>query len=126
MKNTKQVILDTSFILTAIRSKIDFLEEITFQGFNPVVPKQVIDELTKITESKKKLKFKDEAKLALMLLNRSKIKKIDIKNSYVDKGLIDYAKKHKRVIIATMDSELKKKIKNQKLVVRAKKKLEII
>lgn len=122
----KKVVLDTSFILTAIRNKIDFLEEITFQGLYPIIPKQVIKELEKITKSKKKLKFKDEAELALVLLKRSKLKKVDIKNNYVDKGLISYSKKHPEIIVATMDKELKQKIQNQKLVIRAKKKLEII
>jgi rRNA-processing protein FCF1 len=49
-----------------------------------------------------------------------------LKSDYVDKGIIDYAKKHKDVIIATMDVGIKKNTKNQKLVVRAKKKLMVI
>lgn len=122
----KKVILDTSFILDALRNKIDFLEEIKFLGLTPLIPKQVLDELKSIVKSKKKLRFKDEAKLALRLLKKSNIKNIDIKKSYVDEGIMDYAEKHKDVIIATMDYNLKKKIKNQKLVVRAGKKLEIV
>ena len=120
----KQAILDTNFILTAIKYKMDILEGITFLGLTPVVPKQVIEELKKIVESKKKLKFKDDAKLALKIL--SKTKKIDIKNAYVDKGLIDYSKQNKSAIIATMDKELKSKIPNQKLIIRAKKRLEVL
>ena len=122
----KQVILDTSFILTAIRNKVDFLEGITFLGFTPVLPKQVIWELENITESKKKLKFKDEARLALKILNKAKIKMIDIENNYVDQGIIDYAKENKGDIIATMDKALKQNIQNQKLIIRGKKKLEVI
>lgn len=122
----KQVILDTSFILYAVRNKIDFLEEIKFLGLTPLLPKQVLQELKKIIQSKKKLKFKDEAKLALKILAKKKLKKINLKNNYVDKGLIDYSKKHKDVIVATMDRDLKIKFKNQKLIVRAKKKLKII
>jgi len=122
----KQAILDTSFILTAIRNKIDFLDDMMVSGLTPILPKQVIGELKKITESKKKLRFKSEAKVALNLLKKKKLKKINLKSNYVDKGIIDYAKKHKNAVIATMDAGLKKKIKNQKLVVRAKKKLEIL
>jgi len=121
----KQVILDTSFILTAIKNKMDILEGINFLGLTPIVPIQVINELKNIIESKKKLKFKDDAKLALKILSKKKIKKIDIKNDYVDNGLIDYTKQNKSVIIATMDKELKSKIPNRKLVIRAKKRLEI-
>jgi len=121
----KQVILDTSFILTAIKNKIDLLEGISFLGLTSIVPIQVINELKNIIESKKKLKFKDDAKLALKILSKKKIKKIDVKNDYVDNGLIDYTKQNKSVIIATMDKELKSKIPNRKLVIRAKKRLEI-
>ena len=122
----KQVVLDTNFILTAIQNKIDFIEGITFLGLTPVVPKQVISELNKIVESKKKLKFKDDAKLGLMILSKKKIEKIDLKNDYVDDGLIDYAEQNKTAIIATMDKELKSKLSNQRLVIRASKGLEIL
>ena len=120
----KQVILDTSFILTAIKNKIDFIEEITFRGLTPMVPEQVINELKKIIESKKKLKFKDDSQLAIKIL--SKTKRVDIKNDYVDEGLMDYAEQNKTAIIATMDKELKSKIQNQKLVIRSKKRLELV
>jgi len=122
----RQVILDTNFILTAIKDKIDFIESITFLGLTPVVPVQVIEELNKIVKSEKKLKFKDDAQLGLKILSKKKTTKIDLKNDYVDEGLIDYAEKNKSAIIATMDKELKSKIPNRRLIIRAKKKLEII
>ncbi len=122
----KQVVLDTSFILTAIKNRIDFIEGITFLGLTPTVPIQVIYELKNIVESSKKLKFRDDAILGLKILSRKKVKKIDLKNYYVDNGLISYAKGNKSAIIATMDKELKSKIPNQKLVIRAKKRLELI
>ena len=122
----KHVILDTSFILSAIGDKIDFLEEISFLGLTPLLPIQVIKELKQVTKSEKKLKFKDEARLALKILEKNNIKEVDIKSNYVDKGIVNYAKENPDVIVATMDKELKYKIKNQKLIVRAGKKLEII
>ena len=122
----RQVVLDTNFILTAIKNKIDFIEGVTFLGLTPIVPEQVIAELEKIVESKKKLKFKDDARLGLKILSKKKIKKIDLKNDYVDNGLIAYSEQNKSAIIATMDKELKSKIPNQRLIIRAKKRLEII
>jgi len=119
----KQVILDTSFILMAIRTKIDFLETLKFKGFQVIVPIQVLNELEKIIESKKKLKFRDEAELALKLLKKTKT--IDIGNDYVDKGLIDYSEQNKEIIVATMDKELKSELHCQKLVIRGKR-LEIL
>ncbi len=110
----KKAILDTSFILSCIKNKIDFFEDLKFKGFQAVIPHQVIKELKKLN-----------AKLALKLLEKNRFKKIDLKQKNVDKGLIKIAKE-KDVIIATLDREIKKKIKSPKLIIRGKKKLEVI
>ena len=122
----KQVLLDTNFILTSIRNKIDFFEEIKFLGMQIIIPKQVVKEIERISNSKKKLRFREESQIALKLLDKNKFKKIDLKANYVDKGIKNYAKKHPNTIIATLDRELKKALPNQKLVIRGKKKLEIL
>ncbi|MAG79108.1 hypothetical protein CMI40_01910 [Candidatus Pacearchaeota archaeon] len=122
----KKVIIDTNFILSCIRNKIDFFEEIKLMGMEILIPKQVIDELKRIHNSKKKLHFRENAKVALKILEKNSFKKIDLKQKYVDKGLIQFTKKNQNIIIATLDRELKMKIKNPKLVIRNKKKLEII
>ena len=122
----KKVILDTSFILSCIRNKIDFFEEIELRGIQILIPKEVIAEIEGIYKSKKKLQFKEEAKLALKLLENSRFKKIILKDDNVDEGLIKAAEEDKEVIIATLDREIKEKIKNNKLVIRGKKKLEIV
>jgi len=122
----KQVILDTNFILTCIKQKIDFFEELKLEGLQILIPKQVINEIKRISNSKKKLHFREDAKVALKLLGKNHFKKIDLKIKYVDKGLTKFTKENKNVIIATLDKELKKKIKNPKLVIREKKRLEII
>ena len=43
----------------------------------------------------------------------------------MDKGIINYVKENPKVIVATFDRELKKRV-NNKLVIREKKKLEIV
>ncbi|HJX50223.1 MAG TPA: hypothetical protein VJ438_02045 [Candidatus Nanoarchaeia archaeon] len=123
---TKNVLLDTSFILMAIRSNIDFIEEIKFLGLTMLVPTQVIDEIKGIVKSKKKLKFRDEAALALRIVDIPSLSKVHLKSKNVDNGIVLFAKENKDVIVATMDKELKSRIKNQKLIVRAGKKLEIL
>ena len=126
----KKIILDTNFILTCVKQKIDFFEEIKFMGMEILIPKQVINELKKVANSKKKLHFRKDAELSLKLLEKEKnsFKKIDLlkygKNT--DKRLNNFAEKNKNIIVATLDRELKNKIKNPKLVIREKKKLEII
>jgi|TARA_B100001971_G_C18256434_1_gene582560 rRNA-processing protein FCF1 len=126
----KITILDTNFILTCVKQKIDFFEEIKFMGMEILIPKQVINELKKVVNSKKKLHFRKDAELSLKLLEKEKnsFKKIDLlkygKNT--DKRLKNFTEKNKNIIIATLDRELKNKIKNPKLVIREKNKLEVI
>jgi uncharacterized protein len=120
----KQVILDTNFIITCVKQKIDFFEEIRFMGLEIVVPKQVIAELERL--SKKKGTTKVQAELALEVLRSDRPKIIDLKINYVDKAIIRYSKKNPEMIVATLDKEVKDAVSNQKLVIRGKKKLEII
>ena len=122
----KKVILDTNFVLTCIRNKIDFSEEIKLRGIQILITQQVIKEIRGIADSRKKLRFREEANIALKILEKIPFKKIDLKEKNVDKGIIKFAEKNKKVIIATLDRELKRKIKNSKLVIREKKKLEVI
>ena len=122
----KQAILDTSFILTCIKQKIDFFEQIESEGLIIIIPKQVIYELEKIVSSKQKLHFRENAASSLKLLEKSNFKKTDLKTKHVDAGLIKFAKENPETIIATLDRELKKKVHNPKLVIRGKKRLEII
>ena len=116
----RKVFLDTSFIITCIKEKLDFSEEIQNFGFEIVIPKEVIYELKGLSKSN------IYAKTSLKLIEKSNFKKIELKNKNVDKGLVSLSKKNSENIIATMDKELKKKIKNQKMIVRGKKKLELI
>ena len=111
-----QVILDTNFILTCIKQKIDFFEELV--GTQILIPEQVINEIKNLKNP--------NSKLALKLLEKNKFKKIDLGRGHVDKLIIRFAKENPKTIIATLDREIKNKTKNQKLIIRGKKKLEII
>ncbi len=111
-----KTLLDTSFILTAIRNKIDFFEQLEQDGFQIIIPEQVIKELKGL---------KKELALKLLEKNKSKFKKIDLKSKNTDNGIIAYSKDH-NVIVATLDRELKGKVKGQRMVIRGKKKLEVI
>ena len=116
----KQVILDTSFILTCVRQKIDFLEELKLMGLKVLVPRQVIGELSGIASSKK------EAELALYILKKKGYNAVDIKSKNVDEGIMKFVEKDKDVFVATLDREIKKKLNNSVVVIREKKRLEII
>jgi len=116
----KYIVLDTSFILTAIRNKIDLFEELS--GYEIIIPEQVINEIKGLENSK--LKSESNIALKLIKLNKPKIKDFNGKNT--DNAIVNYAKKNPDTIIATLDREIKRNIKNSKLIIRNKKKLEIL
>ncbi|MCK5043924.1 hypothetical protein KAR52_02910 [Candidatus Pacearchaeota archaeon] len=121
-----QILLDTNFITTCVKQKIDFFENLQLMGAQILIPKQVITEIEMIANSKKKLHFREDARLSLALLKQNSFKKIDLGLQDVDKGIKRFAKKNPKVIVATLDKELKDSIQNSKLVIRQKKKLEIV
>lgn len=114
----KRIILDTSFILSCIRKKIDFFDEIAAIGLEPIVPIQVILEI-------KSLK-KPEAKAAIAILETARFKAIDLKTKNVDDGIVKISGKNPEDIVATLDKDLQKRIKARKMIIRGAKKLEII
>lgn len=122
----KKAVLDTNFILTCAKQKIDFLDEVKLMGLEVLIPEEVLEEIKRIMGSGKKFHFRENARLALKILNKNEFKKIKLGTEDVDKGLVNFAEKNKDVIVATLDRELKKKIKRPKLVIRGKKRLEVI
>jgi len=120
----EKILLDTNFILSCIRKKIDFLEELKLSGRKILLPIQVIDEI-KMIAKEGKYKSRQEAEFALKLLREAPFEKIDLKHKYVDKGIRNFILKNKSVIVATLDKELKRR-KNYNMVITRNKKIEII
>ena len=125
-KRNLRCLLDTNFLLTCSKQKIDLFEFLNNEGFQILIPKQVLSELEGILISKKKAKFKDDAALSIKIIEKNNFILIDIEGKTVDKGIINYANKNKDVIIATLDKEIQKKTKNKKLIIKGKKMLEIV
>ena len=124
----KQVLLDTNFIVTCVRQKIDFLDQIENLGFQVLVPEQVIKEIEKLSKaSGKSLKLRDQAELSLRVLkaNSKNFKKIKLPARNVDNGIKKFADQNPKVILATLDRELKRRTSSQKIVIRSKKILEV-
>ncbi len=122
----KKAVLDTNFILTCVKQKIYFFDEVKFMGFEIVIPEEVIAELKKLQRSGDKLHLRNNAYLALKIIEKNQFKKIKLGMKNVDKGLVKLAKKDKETIIATLDKELKYKIKRPILLIRGRKRLKII
>jgi len=120
----QQVLLDTNFIITCIKQKIDFFDDLNFKGFEIIIPKQVIEELKKL--SLKKGTAHSISEFALKYLKTEKFKTINLANKQVDEAIIDYAKTHEAVVIATLDYDIKYKINNPRMVIKGMKKLDIV
>ena len=111
----KSALLDTNFILICIKQKIDFFEELYFRGYQIIIPDKVIDELKKLKQTS-----------TLKLLEKNNFKEIILTEKNTDNSIINYARKNPDILIATLDKQLSNKLKNRKIIIRGKKKLEIV
>ena len=121
-----QVILDTNFIMSCARQKIDFFEEIYLMGMEILIPKEVIKEIEKLSKIKGSANTREDADLAMKLVNRNKYTLIKLKKKNVDDAIKQFSDENPDVIVATLDKELKGRVLNKKLIIRGKKKLQII
>ena len=102
------VICDTSFLIHFATKRIKNIDSLDVEigQIKFVVPSVVITELEKLCNNPKKNHD------ALTTLNFSKkLKKLLMPGNFVDESLINFSKEN-QCIIATLDKELKKKIKN--------------
>ena len=102
------VICDTSFLIHIANTRIKNISNIETEigSINYIVPSVVLKELENlVNDTKKGIKAKST-------MNYIKnFKKIEIPGNFADNAILDYIKKNGG-IIATMDKELKNKIKN--------------
>lgn len=122
----KKILLDTNFLMACIRQGIDFFDEISYQGYEVLIPENVIRELKKIISSKQKLHNRETAELALKILSKNKYRTVKFQKRNVDNAIAEFANSKDNVIVATLDRELKNKINKNKMVIRNKKKLEVV
>jgi len=116
----EQIIIDTNFILTCVKQKIQMFEELEelFGVYELIVGRQIFNELDRLKDEKElKIKEREAAEVALKLLKlkKSRIKIIDFNSPCVDTGIVFYAAKKQptkkqAIIIATLDRELKNRI----------------
>ena len=102
------VICDTSFLIHFATKRIKNIDSLDVEigQIRFVVPSVVITELEKLCNNPQKNQD------ALATLNFSKkLKKLPILGNFADESLINFSKEN-QCIIATLDKELKKKIKN--------------
>lgn len=122
----KQVLLDTNFIVSCARQKIDFFHEIPLMGIEILIPEQVFDEVKKLSKSRESATMREEADLALKIMNRNKFTSVKLRRNNVDDAIVEFANANPDAIIATIDKELKGRIKNRKMVIKDLKTLQIL
>ena len=126
-----KILLDTNFILTCIKQKIDFssrANEIINQEIEWIVPQDVLNELDSLKNRVGiKIKDRESAELSLQIIENinPKIIKFSDKNPNVDIKIANYIIE-KNIVLATLDKKLKSRINNKILTIRGKNNLELI
>ena len=124
-----KILLDTNFILTCVKQKVDFIslaDKLFDESIEWLIPIEVLKELKELSKRKgMKIRDKEAAKLSLKIVKKIKSKKIKLGSKNVDQGIVNYTKSH-NVVLATLDRELKKHTNAKVLTIRRKKSLELI
>ncbi len=117
-----EVLLDSSFIISCIKKKIDFVAELEEKGFRILLPKEVFEELKDLRLNSAPA---DRAaiEVALSLIAKRKIARITLGTKTVDEGLIDHGKKGR--YIASLDNGIKRSVPNKVILSEAGKNLII-
>ncbi|MEK6859293.1 MAG: PIN domain-containing protein [Nanoarchaeota archaeon] len=122
-----EIILDTNFLIYCAKEKLDYVEEIADlinEGYELVVPKQVVNELEKLHNDKwKKVSGKDKAAagLAIELLEHNKIKVVDAHGKNVDESIVNLSKEDIKNIVCTLDRGMRYTLGRVILVSKGKK-----
>ena len=101
--------------MTAIKQKIDFFHFLEREGIHPLIPEQAIKELKGLG-----------AELALEILKKNEFRIVKVPGRDADSAIIRFARENPTVVVATLDAGLQKKIRNHKMIIRQKKRIEII
>ena len=126
-----KILLDTNFIITCAKQKIDFpsiANEIIDQEIEWIVPQDVLNELGNLKDKKgSKVADKNAARLGFEILQNIRPALIELpgKNPNIDIKIVNYII-DKDIILATLDKGLKGRIDNKILTIRGKKGLELI
>ena len=119
-----KVLLDTNFIISCIRKKIDFISQLEGQGFSVVVPIEVMHELKDLKKSiKESHPDRMAIDVAFELFEKRKVKKMSlggtaIRKTHIDAALISKGKDG--YYIATLDNEIKRSVPNKVVILNAK------
>jgi len=113
-----EVLLDSSFIISCIRSRIDFLSQLEEQGFKVKVPREVMQEMKDLrTSNRASRDDRTAVDVALQMIEQRKVKKMSMGQGKVDDWLIKKGKEG--YYIATLDKEIKRAVLNKVIIFTA-------
>ncbi len=113
-----EVLLDSSFIISCVRDRIDFIEQLEEQGFKVKIPREVMQEMKDLKLSNRASRDDRTAvDVALQMIENRKVKKISMGEGKVDDWLIK--KGNEGYYIATLDREIKRHIPNKVVIFNA-------
>ena len=105
--------MDSSFILSCAKRKIDFLSRLEEEGFKVVIPREVLQELK---DARDGLKFNEKVALdgIMQLIEKRKVKKVGIGSGKIDEELIRRGKEG--IFIGSLDKEIKRNVQNRVII----------
>ena len=115
-----EAVLDSSFIISCIRRKIDFLSELEGRGFKVRVPKEVINEIKDLKVRKgQSREVRDAVDALLDMFEQRKVRKMSLGKGKVDEELVRLGKEG--IYIATLDNGIKREVPNRIVILSSKK-----
>lgn len=117
-----EVIVDSSFIVSCVKHKIDFLSELEGMGFKVLIPKEVFEEIKDLRLNSDHA-TKVAVEVALEMFRKRKVKSVTLGDRQVDEGLIEFGKKG--AYIATLDGVIKRQVPNKVCISEAGNKLVV-
>ena len=119
-----EVVLDSSFIVSCVKRKIDFVSELRALGFKVMLPREVMQEIKDLKLKTKAREDKLAVELALQILNENKdVKKMTIGHGKVDDELIKFG--NKGAYVATLDAVIKRNVANRVVINNSKNNIEV-
>ena len=118
-----EVILDTNFIISCVKRRIDFLGELEGLGFKVKIPREVLQEMKDLKKGNTSHEERTAIDIAFRMFEEKDVKKIKIGGRGVDYGLVK--KGSDGTYIATLDREIKHKIANRVVIDSAKNCLKV-
>lgn len=125
-----KIIFDSNFLLVPAQLKIDIFEglmNLLNQNYESIVLSTTIDELRSLT-TKGSPKLRKQAEMALELAEKCGLVNVDRKRPETNDDVIIRVAKQMKCLVATNDSELRKRLRNISIpvvYVRQKSRLEL-